>query len=262
MSTEIKKAKADKWVEYLADADASTMWNVGKMVKGEPKDGGRSRIPEQWTVNERGENKLVGDNIGKAKIFRDTFFPPPPAESRVPRTVEYPAAAWEFTIPTDRRLKNAIHCMKNGKATRMGTIPNDLFKACSTLLVPRLGPIYRATYNLRIYPDDWALNETIVLKKPGQADYRQPSALRPVAISEGHGRLMNGDMAAEVTTQAETLGLLALFDPLEREEAYGFMDDVAAMTWGENVEAADSASLMQKITISVAARFAKDHDNL
>lgn len=31
-------------------------------------------------------------------------------------------------------------------------------------------------------------------------------------------------------------GLLALFNPLEKEEAFRFMDDIAAMTWGENVE--------------------------
>ena len=149
MTTEIRKAKADTWVEYLANASASTMWSAGKMVEGKPTDGGRSRIPKLWTTDERGAKKLVGDNMGKVKVFREAFFPPPPAESRVPRTAEYPEAAWTFTLPTDRRLKNAIGRMKNGKATRMGTIPNNLFKACSDLLIPQLGPIYRATYNLK-----------------------------------------------------------------------------------------------------------------
>ncbi|KAE9404168.1 hypothetical protein BT96DRAFT_761635, partial [Gymnopus androsaceus JB14] len=61
-------------------------------------------------------------------------------------------------------------------------IPNNLFKACLSLLIPRLGPIYQAMYNLRIHPENWALNDTIILKKLGQANYRQPSAMQPVAV--------------------------------------------------------------------------------
>lgn len=45
-SAEIKRAKADKWVEYMEEANSSTMWGIGKMVEAESRDGGRTRIPD------------------------------------------------------------------------------------------------------------------------------------------------------------------------------------------------------------------------
>ncbi|KAF5361276.1 hypothetical protein D9758_010248 [Tetrapyrgos nigripes] len=86
--------------------------------------------------------------------------------------------------------------MKNGKATRPGTIPNDLFNAARDIIVPYLGPIHRAIYNLEIYPNDWSL------RKLGKPDYR------PIILSNGHGRLANSCAAGDIIKCAEILGLL------------------------------------------------------
>ncbi|KAJ3979080.1 hypothetical protein F5890DRAFT_1391825, partial [Lentinula detonsa] len=61
------------------------------------------------------------------------------------------------------QIQQAIRRLKNQKATRTGTIPNDMFKAISDLAVPYLGPIYRATFTLGTYPEDWSKTKTIVL---------------------------------------------------------------------------------------------------
>ncbi|KAJ3878614.1 hypothetical protein F5051DRAFT_327556, partial [Lentinula edodes] len=171
-------------------------------------DGGRTRIPG-LVVSETGTpNRVVEDNVGKEFVFRGSFFPPPPHTPNVPENPIYPPPAWNFTPPTNRQILAAIRRMKNGKATKPGTIPNDLFKATAQLIVPFLGPIYRATFTLKIYPDAWSATETIVLKKPGRPDYRDPNAWRPITLSNGHGRLMNACIAEEITKRAELLGLL------------------------------------------------------
>ncbi|KAJ3912264.1 hypothetical protein F5877DRAFT_54296, partial [Lentinula edodes] len=171
-------------------------------------DGGRARVPG-LKVNQPGNTeRIVEDNVGKEYVFRNAFFPPPPQSPNVPENAEYPEQSWNFAPPTNRQIIATIRRMKNGKATKPGTMPNDLFKATSELIVPYLGPIYRATFTLRIYPADWSSTETIILKKPGRSDYRDPNAWRPITLSNGHGRLMNGCVAEEVTKQAELLGLL------------------------------------------------------
>lgn len=108
-------------------------------------------------------------------------------------------------------IMNAIQRLKNGKATRSGTIPNNLFKKCADILVPHLGPIYRATFNLRVYPPGWSLIETMVLQKPGKPDYCKPNTWRPIALPDGHGRLMNSCVAEILTKKAEILTLLPAF---------------------------------------------------
>jgi hypothetical protein len=116
------------------------------------------------------------DNESKGKLFFETFFPAQPAESSVPPNPEYPPPKWEFQNITDEQIHRSIRKMKPYKATCSSTIPNCVFTHARELLVPHLGPLYRATHNLKHYPDNWALTEILVLKKPGRPDYSVPSA--------------------------------------------------------------------------------------
>ncbi|KAJ3979433.1 hypothetical protein F5890DRAFT_1421350, partial [Lentinula detonsa] len=166
------------------------------------------RVPALRVINPKGGERIVEDNTEKEQIFRDAFFPPPPDTPNIPPDPQYPQSKWDFSPPTNRQIQQAIRRLKNGKATRTGTIPNDVFKAIGDLAVPYLGPIYRATFTLGVYPEDWSKTETIVLKKPGKPDYRDANAWRPITLSNGHGRLLNSIIAEEITKRAELLGLL------------------------------------------------------
>ncbi|THU99830.1 hypothetical protein K435DRAFT_658143, partial [Dendrothele bispora CBS 962.96] len=191
--------------------DFDSLWPRGLF----PDPGGRSRIPGLISKGTSSHETIVEDNQGKERIFREAFFPPPPVESKVPTNVEYPEPKWTFAPPTGRQIYNAIGRMKNGKATRSGTFSNDFLKACRDVIVPYLGVLYRASFELAIYPEEWSLNETIVLRKLGKSDYRQAGAWRPdittwrpIVLSDGLGQLLNSIMAEEITKQAELLGLL------------------------------------------------------
>src|ERR1700733_3729606 len=82
----------------------------------------------------------------------------------------------------DEQIHRAIKKMKPYKATRSGTIPNSVLIHAREELVPHLGLLFRATNMLMYYPQEWALTETLILKKLGKPDYMSPSAWHPIVL--------------------------------------------------------------------------------
>ena len=76
------------------------------------------------------------------------------------------------------------------------------------LIVPHLGPIFRATDTLKTYPEDWKLTETLILKKPGKTDYTATGAWRPIVLSNRYARLLNSCKTEELVMMCEKTGLL------------------------------------------------------
>jgi len=98
--------------------------------------------------------------------------------------------------------------MKPYKATKSGTIPNSVLIHAREDLVPHLGPLFRATNTLTYYPQEWALTETLILKKPGKPDYTSPSAWRPIVLSDGMARLLNSCQMEDIVTMCEKYDIL------------------------------------------------------
>ena len=112
--------------------------------------------------------KEAHTNAEKGQLLYQVFFPKrtaPPAERT---NIIGTQAKWEYTSTTNKQIHRAIKQMKPWKATRSGTIPNAVFVHVQELLVPFLGPIFRATDSLKMYPEDWKLTEMPILKKPGK----------------------------------------------------------------------------------------------
>ena len=98
--------------------------------------------------------------------------------------------------------------MKPWKATRTGTVPNSIFIHAWELLVPHLGPIFHATDSLEVYPSDWKVTETPVLKKPGKPDYTVPNVWQPIILSNGYVRLLNGCKTEDLVLMCKKTGIL------------------------------------------------------
>src|ERR1700690_401986 len=133
---------------------------------------------------------------------------PKPVISSAPEDAEYPLAKWTHTPVTDEQIDRAIRKMQPWKGTRPDTIPNVVFKQAREVLVPYLGPIYRATDALEWYPEDWKVTDTPVIRKPGKSDYSKPGAWRPVVLSSGHARLLNKCKTEDLVQNSERLGIL------------------------------------------------------
>ncbi|KIL54441.1 hypothetical protein M378DRAFT_52596, partial [Amanita muscaria Koide BX008] len=115
---------------------------------------------------------------------------------------------WKFTNITNEQISRAIKRMKPYKGTKPGTFPNSIFKQTENLIMPFIGPLYRATFSLKHYPEEWAKTTTIVLKKGDKPDYTAPNAWRPISLSNGLARLLNSCIAEELSHKCETLEIL------------------------------------------------------
>ena len=75
-------------------------------------------------------------------------------------------------------------------------------------LVPHLGPIFRATDTLKMYPEDWKITEMLVLKKPGKSDYTVMGVWQPIVLSNSYARLLNSCKTEELVMMCEKTGIL------------------------------------------------------
>ncbi|KAF8814017.1 hypothetical protein BYT27DRAFT_7015145, partial [Phlegmacium glaucopus] len=114
----------------------------------------------------------------------------------------------------DEQINRAIKKMKPWKVTRSGTVPNSVFIHTREMIVPHLGPLFRATDTLKFYPNDWQITETprlsflTVLKKPGKPDYTLANAWRPIVLTNGYVRLLNGCKTEDLVLMCKKTGIM------------------------------------------------------
>ncbi|KAF9008161.1 hypothetical protein BDZ89DRAFT_896128, partial [Hymenopellis radicata] len=183
------------------------IWSKCSYISQPPTDGARTRIPN-LTVGSGPNKREASTNADKADILRDQFFPTPPTVSHVPLNPDYPPPAWKFKPPTNHQIIGSFKNMARGKATMPGSVPNDVLNICADLIVPHIGPIYRATFTLEEYPPEFATSTTVVFRKPGKDNYADPGAWRPIVLSNGWGRGLNAVVNADTLAQCELRDLL------------------------------------------------------
>ena len=125
---------------------------------------------------EDGTTKTAASNEEKDKAFTKSFFPASGPVTQSNDYYKYPPPKFPFSPIMNLQKARAISCISAHKVPGMDSIPNSVYSKCSDLLVPHLGPIYRATFNISIYPKEWQDSSTIVLRKPGKSDYTKSGA--------------------------------------------------------------------------------------
>lgn len=71
-----------------------------------------------------------------------------------------------------------------------------------------MGPIFRATFTLGIYPEEWKKFSTIVLCKPGRPDYSLPKAYHPIMLLDTMAKILSSCVADNLVYIAEQHNLL------------------------------------------------------
>ena len=210
-SENIKKAKTEHWVEWLEGLDQISVWQASRLVTSPATDAGRARIPSLQIKDPRTNQvtREAKDNESKGRLFLEIFFPPPnPNTPPVPQNFRYPPPRWTFSNITNDQIMTAIGKLKPYKASKNNSVPNSILLHAREVLVPYLGPLFRATHELNYYPQEWAITETLVLKKPGKPDYTLPSAWRPIVLSDGLARLLNSCQTRTIISMCENLNIL------------------------------------------------------
>jgi len=70
---------------------------------------------------------------------------------------------------------------------------------CPHLLVPHLGPIYHATFELRVYQAQWRDSVTIVLRKPTKLNHTVPGAHWPITLLNTIAKILSTFIAEDLT---------------------------------------------------------------
>ena len=87
-------------------------------------------------------------------------------------------------------------------------IANIVFIRCTDLLVPHLGPIYRATFSLGTYPKQWKDLVTVVLRKPMKPDYMLLSTHQLIELLNTMAKILSVCVTEDLVHMAEMHGLL------------------------------------------------------
>jgi Reverse transcriptase (RNA-dependent DNA polymerase) len=148
-------------------------------------------------------------NEEKAKVFHNAFFATPdePDSEEIEET-DYPEPAFKFKPITDDQIKRAIACTSPYKAPGANSIPNIILKQCADMIIPIIGPIFRATFSMNTYPEDWKNSITLVVKKPAKPSYADPGAYRPIALLDTIGKVLSSCIAEDLSKYAELHNLL------------------------------------------------------
>ena len=205
----IAKAKKDTWVKFLETLDSNTIWTANKYALGPATDSGSVRIPDLVYKDEHNRNKLAATNEDKAKAFYDTFFTKRiDTETDYNTRQNYPTPKFIFKPITDEQIRRAIKRIAPYKAPGPSGIPNIVLKKCANILVPLLGPIFRATFYLEMYPQAWKESITLVLRKPGKPSYTKPGTYRPIALLDTISKVLSSCVAEDLTKFSEIHNLL------------------------------------------------------
>ena len=193
--------------------DDGSLWAANHMVSREATDRGRNRIPT-LTVKDPITKQVIKEartNAEKGELLYQAFFPKrtaPPVEVDDDINIQ---EKWIYVLTTDEQIHRAIRRMKPWKATQSDTIPIVVVHSCERAT----GTISRTNLqgyrlSLKIYPEDWKLTETLILKKPGKSDYMSTGAWRPIVLSNGYARLLNSCKTEDLVVMCEKMGILPM----------------------------------------------------
>ena len=202
----IESTKKEHWEEWLTNASERDIWTANKYTTDPPSDGGKSRIPTLVSPDSHGVPKRTTNNAEKSEALAKVFFPLPPTNPTIPHTC-YPQPANIFRYFTRVQIKKATGRLSAFKAPGPDGIPNVVLKRSIDTISDHLYYIFRAIFELDVYPDEWRESITVVLRKPGKPSYEEPKAYRPIALLNTMGKLLSSLVADDLSHYSETRGV-------------------------------------------------------
>ena len=203
----IETTKSKHWEEWLLNAAERDVWTANKYVTDPPTDGGKSRVPSLNYTGDDGTTLRTTSNAEKSTALASAFFPLPPPIPLVPHAC-YPEPAVIFRYFTRTQIKDAAKRLNAFKAPGPDGIPNVVLKQCIDVLTDRLYYIFRAIFELDVYPQEWRESITVVLRKPGKPSYEDPKAYRPIALLNTLGKLFSSIVADDLSHFCEAREVL------------------------------------------------------
>jgi len=205
----IETTKKEHWEEWLTNASEKDVWTANKYATDPLSDGGKSRIPTLISSDNHGNPTRTTNNAEKTEALARAFFPLPPPNPTIPHSC-YPRPANIFRHFTRAQIKMATSKLSAYKAPGPDGIPNVVLKKSVDTIADHLYYIFRAIFELEVYPEEWRESITIVLRKPGKPSYEEPKAYRPIALLNTLGKLLSSMVADDLSHYSETRGVFPI----------------------------------------------------
>lgn len=204
----IRKTKQEHWIEFLEELDQQSVYTANRYISSPMGDGGRTSIPALKTKDTNGLPTEAITNAEKSTALANIFFPPPPPASSIPEDYAYPEPITPFTPISREQIERTIANTSSYKAPGPDGICNIVFKRATSALTPYLYHLFNAVFTLKTYYDPWREFTTVVLRKPGKANYSVPKAYRPIALINTTCKLLTAIVAEQVSYILERHNLI------------------------------------------------------
>ena len=150
-------------------------------MTSKPTDYSNAKIPPlQIKVN--GMAGLAEDNVSKAEVLAQSFFPPPPATLSVPPNTVYPELLKGIKFFSWAHIQQVFKTLSPYKALGQDQIPNVVLIKCVNVLIDHIFYIYRAVFDLKVYHPAWLQSITLVLHKIRKASYNVAKAHQLIGL--------------------------------------------------------------------------------
>ena len=177
----MQDARNQNWTDWLEAASQQDLYIANKYISNEPTGYSNMRVPSLCTTT----NNLpstADDNLSKAAALAESFFPPPPAFSRVPHNTDYLPPLKGVRFFSRARIRQVINLLSPYKAPGPNQIPNMVLIKCCNTIIDHLFFIFRAVIELNVYHPCWLESTTLVLRKIGKLSYDMAKAYSPIGL--------------------------------------------------------------------------------
>lgn len=201
----IRKTLRNAHRQKVEDASASPagLWKLVKWAKNRHET---SPTCTPTLVSTQGEHAHRPED--KARILRQSFFPPPPqADLSDTEGYEYPSPI-EVPDITAHEIETVIRRASPNKAPGADGITNSILHQTLDILLPSLCTLFNACLQQGYCPKHFKETVTVVLRKPGKDDYTQPRAYRPIALLNTLGKALEAIIANRLAYIADSHQLL------------------------------------------------------
>ena len=206
----IENSKKCHWEDFLVSVDEKSVWTAHHYHSGDPTDGRKACIPSLKTIHMEvatSMTQLAVTNKDKADLLWVIFFPELTAGGPSQPPPEYPTPKFKYILIMNEQIYYAISKLGPYKVPGPDMIQNVVLIQCTDLIIPHLGPLYRATFILGVYLDCWRESLT-VLRKTAKPDYTVLGVHHPITLLNTIPKVLVACVATDLVQLSEIHALL------------------------------------------------------
>ena len=147
-------------------------------------------------------------NEEKSRALFEAFFLTQDVSASMQDNYDYPKECFQMKTVKNKQIWRAIKCLSPFKALGPDVVPNAILKYNAKILIPILGPLYRATFTLNYYLEKWKTYTTVELWKPGKPNYSNLWVYRGITLLSTISKVLSVYVAEVLMYWSKKLALL------------------------------------------------------